>query len=487
MNPSTLLHRFAALSKHVRIALGAGCFAILALALLGGVLEHPARAALFATPLHPEQLSEVQERLAGWNVAFTPTADNVLVDVKHRNDVLLRLSMAGVPHAHVDDSQDLLGKLGALTPQAVIDAQTRDGLAGDIELALRGIDGVQDARVIIAPAKTGYFADDVSRDASASVRLRLVPGARLSADAISGVRSFVAAAVPGLDARNVTIVDDRGIALGEGSGDGDAADLQRSLQSALDAAIGAGASIVRVHIDYDRRSVTSRDVRRVPLAAAPISATTQDEHYDGAGKRYDRSEQQVDRGSDTHEVSATAQPGRIARISAAVLVDAARGADVAQVKSLAQATLGIDAHRGDSVDVQAVSFAHAPVAKKDGWWLAYGAIVPLLPSLVLAGVVLVSLRVAAAPAAAVVRAMCDRAAISKTTQAVRGIPPAGVRGALLKEPPHAAAAIISALPAATAAAVLDMYPEHERAAIIKRMQRPASPLVSDAQDFIANA
>jgi flagellar motor switch protein FliG len=62
-----------------------------------------------------------------------------------------------------------------------------------------------------------------------------------------------------------------------------------------------------------------------------------------------------------------------------------------------------------------------------------------------------------------------------------------VRGALANEPPHAAAAIISALPAATAAAVLDMYPEHERAAIVRRMQRPASPLLSDAESFIANA
>lgn len=487
MDAAALLARFNALPSRVRTAMWSAFAAIVIIGLAASLVAHPQRIALFSSSLHPEQLTEVQDRLAGWNVPFTPTADNVLIDSKRRNELLLRLSMAGVPHAHVDGSADVLGKLGALTPQAVIDAQTRDGLAGDIELALRGVEGIQDAHVIIAPAKPGFFADDASRDASASVRLRLVPGARLSPDAVSGIRSFVAAAVPGLNARSVTIVDDRGVALGEGSGDGDGGDLQRSLQSALDAAIGAGSSIVRVHIDYDHRLVTSHDVRRAPLSAIPITANTQNERYDGQGKRYDKTDQQVDRGSDTREVTSSVQPGRLARITAAVFVDATRVADIAQVRSLAAATLGIDPHRGDALEVQAIAFARSPAVKRDGWWLAYGAIVPLLPTLVIAGASLLALGWAKAPLSALLRSLGTRATIAKTTDAVRGIAPASVRGALMNEPPHAAAAIISALPAATAAAVLDMYPEQERAAIIRRMQRPASPLLSDAENFIAHA
>jgi flagellar M-ring protein FliF len=487
MDAAALLARLGALPRQIRIAIGSASFAAIALVIIAGLFAHPQRSPLFAAPLHPEQLSEVEERLASWNVAFTPSADNVLVDGKRRNDLLLRLSMSGVPHAHVDASGDLLAKVGALTPQAVIDAQTRDGLAGDIELALRGIDGVQDARVIIAPAKPGYFADDASRDASASVRVRLVPGARLSADAVAGMRAFVAASVPGLQARNVTIVDDRGVALGEGSGTDDAVDLQRSLQSALDAAIGAGASIVRVNVEYDRRALTSRETRRTPVSTTAITANTQDERYTGEGKHYDRTQQQLDRGSDTREVTASAEPGRVARISAAVFVDANRIADIAQVRSLAAAALGIDAHRGDTLAVQAMAFSRVPSAKQDVWWLAYGAIVPLLPTLVIAAVTLTALRWAGAPVGTFVRALAERAAIAKATADVSGIAPANVRGALMNEPPHAAAAIISALPAATAAAVLDMYPEHERAAIVRRMQRPASPLLSDAESFIARA
>ncbi len=395
--------------------------------------------------------------------------------------------MAGVPHAHIDASADVLGKLGALTPQAVIDAQARDGLAGDIELGLRGIQGVEDARVIVAPAKPAYFADDGSRDASASVRLQLAPNSRLSADAVNGIRSFVAASVPGLDERRVTIVDDRGVALGDGSTQDDAGDMQRSLQTALDAALGAGTSIVRVHVEYDRRAITSKDVRRAPLSPLPISATMQDERYDAEGKRYDRSDQQLDRGSETREVASSAAPGRIARISAAVFVDAAHGIDLEQVRELATAALGLDPHRGDTIEVAAIAFARVPAVRKDGWWLAYGAIVPLLPTLAIAIAALVALSWAHGPLTSLIRTIAERASITRAAQAAQGIPAARVRGALANEPPHAAAAIISALPAATAAAVLDMYPEHERAAIIRRMQRPASPLLSDAESFIANA
>jgi flagellar M-ring protein FliF len=487
MDIAALFARWNALSSRVRAGVAAALSIGLCVSIFAGIVSHPNRVALFAAPLHPEQLTEVEERLASWNAPFTPAADNVLVDAGHRSALLLRLSLAGVPHAHVDASSDVLGKLGALTPQAVIDAQTRDGLAGDIELGLRGIDGIEDARVIIAPAQQADFANEGGRDASASVRLRLAPGAQLSHDAIAGIGSFVAASVPGLRANNVTIVDDRGVALGQSDDGGDAGSLQNSLQSALDGAIGAGAAIVRVHVDYDERSVASKDVRRAPLSTLPIASSTQNESYGGGGKHYDRTQQQLDRGSITREINTSVSPGRVARISAAVFVDAARGIDLAQVRSLSSATLGIDTRRGDVLAVQAVNFAHERAAKKDGWWLAYGAIVPLLPTLAVAIAAIVALRFAGAPLTEIAAGIGSRIALQQTAQAVQGMPAANVRGALRDEPPHAAAAIISALPAATAAAVLDMYPAHERAAIIKRMQRPVPPLLADAERLIENA
>ncbi len=425
MTPIHLIARWNAFPRAVRIVGGVALTAAIALT-IAVPLARPHRMPLFATPLYPEQLSEVEENLASWNVAFTPSSDNVSVDAKRRNDLLLRLSLAGVPHGHIDRSGDMLAKLGALTPQTVIDEQARDGLAGDIEAGLRGVDGVQDAQVIIAPAKPGYFANDAASDASAGVRLRLAAGAQLSQNAIAGIRSYVAASVPALQENRVTIVDDRGIALGSQTAVADEpSDVQRSLQTALDATLGAGASIVRVH---------------------------------------------------------EAHQGQQANITAAVFVDAARGADLRQVRSLASSALGIDQR---AIDVESMAFARPPPPKSDAGTVAYAVLVPLLPTVIVAVAALIALRWSVPAVQAAIQAAAKRAGIARTAATVRGFSPANVRGALKDEPPHAAAAIISALPAATAAAVLDMYPDHERTAIIQRMQRPHSPLIPDVESFIA--
>jgi flagellar motor switch protein FliG len=62
-----------------------------------------------------------------------------------------------------------------------------------------------------------------------------------------------------------------------------------------------------------------------------------------------------------------------------------------------------------------------------------------------------------------------------------------VRGVLEREPPHTAAAIISALPVATAAAVLELYPPEERAAIVRRMSRAAAPVVPGYESIARRA
>jgi flagellar biosynthesis/type III secretory pathway M-ring protein FliF/YscJ len=485
MNAAALLARWNALNGPVRIGLIVAIVVVLAIVALASAAARPNRVALFATPLHNEQLAEVQERLASWNVPFTPTADNVVVDTKRRSELLLRLSLAGVPHAHIDSSQDLLGKLGALTPQAVVDAQTRDGLAGDIELALRGIAGIDDVRVIVAPAKPGYFADETSRDASASVRVRLRQGATLSHDAIAGIRSFVAASVPGLDQRRVTIVDDRGVALGEAPSTADGAQLQESLQTALDAAIGSGNSIVRVRVEYDSRRQTIRDVRHAPLG--DVTVTNSGERYAGDGKRYEKTSQQYERGTDTREVTTENALGNVTRISAAVFVDNEHASDVPKVRSLAAATLGLIPSRGDSVSVQAIALHDTPVARKDAWWLAYGAVVPSLPTAIVVLGFILATRFAAKPLSSTVTAFIERSTITSAQRSAPRLGAAQVRETLRGEPVHAAAAIISALPASTAAAVLEMYPPHERDAIIRRMQRPSSPLIPDPETFIARA
>lgn len=480
-----LLARWNALPRAIRAVAGSALFIVFAIAVTAAIFGHPGRAPLFGAPLHPEQLAEVEERLAGWNVPFTPTNENVVIDAGRRNDLLLRLSLAGVPHAHLATTGEALANIGVLTPEAVIEAQTRAGLAGDIEAGLRGIDGVDDAEVIVAPAKVAEFADESSHDASASVRVRLRAGAQLSRPVVAGIRAFVAASVPNLEAARVTILDDRGVALGDDATTvDDAANLQHSLQSALDDAFGVGSTIVRVRAEYDATQTSEHDMRRTPVGPEAIERTRHSETYDDAGKRYRRLEEGDDRGSETHESLAQVPAGALKRLSAAIFVDQNRVLDLSKVRELASAVLGYDARRGDELAVEAVDFLREPITHKDAWWLLYGVIVPLLPALVIALAIVASFRLAFPPVVALAQAFLERSIVERTTKNAAGFPPARVRSMLEQEPPHAAAAIISALPAATATAVLELYPPHEREAIVHRMQRRHSPLLSDAQDLL---
>ena len=478
-----LFARWGALSKTARLVVAAAALALPAASIVAGIALHPARVALFASPLHAEQLAEVEERLASWNVNFTPTSDNVILGAGRRNDALLRLSLAGVPHAHLEGSGEALANVGVLTPQAVIDAQTRAGLAGDIEAGLRGIEGLDDARVIVSPARSAEFADETARDPSASVRLRLRAGAELSREAVAGIRAFVAAGVPGLQPAHVTILDDRGVALDDRSQGEDAAELQRSLQTALDGAFGEGATIVRVHAEYRGDHNSERDVRRAP-AGGPIARTQRSDEFDGSGRRYRHSDVTEERGSETHESISQTPAGGIKRLSTAVFVNVSRHLDLAGVRGLAAATVGFDPARGDALAIGAVDFHRPSVPRKDVWWLLYGTLVPLAPALVGVFGLFAAARVAVRPACALIESCVERAALKRATAAVAGFAPARVRSVLAHEPPHAAAAIISALPAATAAAVLELYPPHERDAIVKRMQRPHVPLLGDAAELL---
>ncbi len=360
----------------------------------------------------------------------------------------------------------------------MLDAQSRAGLEGDLALALRGLDGVADARVIIAPAADGMFADEGARQASASVRLTLLPGARISAQSVGGVRAFVASGVPGLDPARVTILDDRGVALGMLDADGGASDVAGALQSALDEAFGAGSTIVRVHVDPDVRTREIDDVRSIP-AGGSIRSATSGETYASDKKHYAKSNAVQDRGTQTHAERTAIPPGAAARLSIAVFVDAQRGLDRAKIRALAAATAGFDPARGDRLAVEAVPFARAAAP--------HGVLASALVALVADALpaCLAVLAVVAVARAVVPACVPLLARLAHRRPSLEGAVTAGeIRRRLAGESPAAAAAVLGALPAAIAAAVLELYAPEERATIACRLSRPVSPLLADWEEFL---
>jgi flagellar biosynthesis/type III secretory pathway M-ring protein FliF/YscJ len=82
-------------------------------------------------------------------------------------------------------------------------------ISGELSRTIRRIQAVEDARVQIVLPETRLFAETVA-PVTASVMLRLKPGADLSAGKINGIVHLVASSVENLQPENVTVVDSTG-------------------------------------------------------------------------------------------------------------------------------------------------------------------------------------------------------------------------------------------------------------------------------------
>src|SRR5208337_3485499 len=216
---------------------------------------------------------------------------------------------------------------------------------------------------------------------------------------------LVASAVEGLRPENVTVVDaDSNTPLVHGrdgsAGDGGAdQQLEKSLLRTLEPVVGAEHVRASVHVDYDLSASEDTDEIYDPKNAALVTEQKSEETAGGAlptgvvgtasnlpgaapGKAATlSSDSQSSRSeSETYAVSKSVRhtsqpPGRIKRITAAVLVDDAAGDaahparqkrtpdELKQIEELAAAAIGIDRQRGDVISVENLSFQATPPEK----------------------------------------------------------------------------------------------------------------------------
>jgi flagellar M-ring protein FliF len=482
VNYAALLERWNQLTLQVKILIGAGLGVLIVAIFASFFFLRDNRVPLFAKALTAEQVTEVDGELSAWQIPFNTTTDNVIVDRAQRSDLLLRLSMVGIPHETMLGSADALAKVGAMTPQSVLDIQTRDALSGDISMGLRGVDGIADARVIIAPAKQAFFADDESRDASASVRVIMQTGRTLNAQAIQGIRRFVANSVSGLSLDHVAVIDERGMTLGEGDLANSAGniekDIQSTVQSALDNTIGTGITMVRVHAEINKTSKQEYAYRNAPMNGAPISKIYTDERLAGKDRAYSKVHGNESHGSQGVATRSVIAPGGVERLSVAVMVDDSLTEQIPQIRELVAAAAGINSARGDVLTVAPLVFHHmvAPILTHQQ---SVQILARLLPGMVIGLTIVGILLVLMQPIMLYLRRNANREILSQTRSIESGVDAGAIWRTIHGEPAHVAAAVISQLPTSTAVAVLDMYPEQERREITERLSRPIAPVLVD--------
>jgi flagellar M-ring protein FliF len=320
--------------------------------------------ALFDAALHPSQTREIESALTLWNEPYSSDAagTQLFVSASRRRDVLLRLTLAGLPHPYVPTTADLLAEpVSAMAPRAVVDDRRRIGISGDLIETLRRIAGVADANVILTPAGDDPFAFGSATPPSAAVQLVLQPNARPEARTIDGIRRLVAAAVAGLTPDRVTVTDSEGVLL-EGSALQDQAAsresrLQWSVQSALDAVLGSGASVVRVRLITAGTDVSLQSTRITPHGLLDADVGREDGRE--TTRTFDKVRHVQHYAYDTDVERRTTSADSVRRISVAVVLDAhrvdpSRRDDVA---GLVRAAAGADLGAGDTVVVGMLPFA----------------------------------------------------------------------------------------------------------------------------------
>jgi flagellar M-ring protein FliF len=293
----------------------------------------------------------------------------------------------------------LLDKQGITTSEFRQRVDYQRALEGELARTIGAINGVSGADVhLVIPADDVFSAD--SRKPSASVLLRSAAGKKFGTDQVRAIVNLVAGSVEGLTPEAVTVADNAGHVLsapGDGgldaSGDAQASQartfedgLARSIEDMLAPVTGAGGAVVRVKadLDFDQRSTTTESFAQ-PAAGQTnplVTESTSQETFAGPGASAaaggvlgtngqatgnaastanNYSKNSADRsfavGKVTEQVKAA--PGKVSRLSVAVLLDDKVKAAPAEVTNLVNAAAGIDGKRGDVVTVAAMAFDHS--------------------------------------------------------------------------------------------------------------------------------
>jgi len=369
---------------------------------------------LLYSDLSPSDGGAIVQQLEAQQIPYKASVDGTRIEVASDQVGRVRMLMAqqGLPSGgnvgyEIFNQPESLG-----TTNFMQNIQQLRALEGELARTVQTLQPVQAARIHLVLPKRELFSRE-TQGATASVFLRLRPGASLGKEQVLAIQTLIAASVPQLDPGKVAIVDEKGNLLARGTGtDTPEAQLNtieekklameqrlvRTIEDLLARSVGMGKvrAEVSADIDFDKIVTNSeifdpegqvvRSTQNVadqqerqdrdgvdPVTIAnnlPTADATQNS-TGGSSEKTNRSEETVN-----YEISKTTKvhernPGQIRRLSVAVLVDgvytpgengtqayAPRSQDELQkLEALVRSAIGFDAARGDTVEVVNMQFA----------------------------------------------------------------------------------------------------------------------------------
>jgi len=374
---------------------------------IAGAITEPPKTILFSG-LESRDAAAVTGKLDSMAVKYdVKEGGTVLVPADQVTKLRMALAQDNLPAAGVGyeifDKSDTFG-----TTAFVQNINHQRALEGELSRSMQTIEGIQGARVhLVVPERQIFSRDD--QQPSASVVLKT--SGKLDRGQVRAVQHLVAAAVSGLSADRVAIVDDRGNLLAGGddksgpdalarSQDEDTSNYENALRQRIEAIVSSVVGMGRVQVQvaadinynhtqttsetYDPDSKVVRSTQTVeqnasntsggagaavsvasalPGGQAAPAATGGDQSKDTSGRTEETTNYEISKKVTT----STVDGGDIKKVSVAVVVDGSgdaaaykpRSADeMAKITALVKSAMGFDQARGDLVQVTNMQFAH---------------------------------------------------------------------------------------------------------------------------------
>lgn len=144
----------------------------------------------------------------------------IMVPADRISEARMKLATQGLPKGGEVGFELLEKDQGFGSSSFLQKARYNHALEGELAQSISRLNLVQSARVHLAIPKQSAFARRKSKPA-VSVLLNLYPGRTLDEKQVAGIVSMVASSVPGLDAEQVTVIDQKGHLLSSSRTSGD--------------------------------------------------------------------------------------------------------------------------------------------------------------------------------------------------------------------------------------------------------------------------
>ncbi|WP_026692493.1 flagellar basal-body MS-ring/collar protein FliF [Peribacillus kribbensis] len=281
---------------------------ILGIALIGAISFFSTRETMVPlySDLAPSETGQIKENLDGKGISsqIADGGKTILVPEENVDTLKVQLASEGIPESGSIDYSFFSKNAGFGMTDNEFQVVKLDSMQTELANLIKGIDGVEDAKVMLSLPDKGIFVSDSGQEASASVVLQTKPGYQFQDSQIRSLYHLVSKSVPNLPTDNIVIMNQNfeyfDLKNENNLQNGTVftaqhdmqkeveRDLQRRVQSMLGTLMGQDKVVVSVTADIDftqekREEKLVEPVDKTKMQGIAISAQKITETWNGKG------------------------------------------------------------------------------------------------------------------------------------------------------------------------------------------------------------